>query len=190
MTLATENDYYRVPGKVDVLCAFPSSYSAFFKLGESENGITVRKTQYIGRVTGDRYGGNEGPPVENQFFGLSADIPLDLSRWDPAQVVKFENFGGLLTTNGAVPLDTVGALLQRDHGIRLLLLCRRDNTLSINFPCTLWSSPHETGKGTKYAKCSFSVTANRAPEGYWNAGSAGVVWDADLTGVPVELLNE
>lgn len=183
MPIATAADYYRVPGKVDVLCAFPSLYSNLFKLGESENGITVRKTQFIGRVTGDRYGGNEGPPVENQFFGLSVDIPLDLSRWDPVEVLKFEGYGGLLTTPGTIPLDTVGALLQRDRGIRLLLLCQRDASLSINFPCTFWSAPQEQNKGTKYSKCSFSVVANRAPEGFWHAGSVGVVWNADTTGI-------
>jgi hypothetical protein len=182
MPIATAADYYRVPGKVDVLISVPSSYNNLFKVGESENGITVRKTSYIGRVTGDRYGGNEGPAVENQFFGLTADIQLNLSRWDPAQIIKLENYGGLITTNGLVPLDTVGALLQRDRGIRLLLLCLRDATLSINFPCTYWSSPQEQGKGTKYSNCNFSVVANRAPEGYWNSGSAGIVWDADVTG--------
>jgi hypothetical protein len=182
MTIASAADYYQVPGKVDVLFAVASSYNSLFKLGESENGIRVRKNQFIGRVTADRYGGNEGPPGENQFFGLSADIELDLSRWDPLQVVKFEKFGGLLATAGAVALDEVGGLIQRDHGIRLLLLCHRDETLTINFPCTFWSSPQEQGKGTKYSKCSFSVIANRAPEGYWNSGSAGVVWDDDVTG--------
>lgn len=183
MPISTQNDYYRVPGKVDVLIAVPSVYGTLFKIGESENGISVRKTSYIGRVTGDRYGGNEGPAVENQFFGYSADIQLDLSRWDPVQIAKIENYGGLITTNGLVPLDKVGALLQRDQGIRLLLNCLRDATLSINFPCTLWSAPQEQGKGTKYSKCSFSVTANRTPEGYWNSASAGIVWDSDTTGI-------
>lgn len=182
MPIAPALDYYRVPGKVDVLCAFPSVYTNLFKLGESENGITVRKTQFIGRVTADRYGGNEGPPAENQFFGLNVDIPLDLSRWDPVQVLKFESLGGLLTVPGTIPLNTVGALLQRDHGIRLLLLCQRDVTLSINFPCTVWSAPQEQNKGTKYSKCSFSVVANRAPEGFWNTAAAGIVWDTDISG--------
>jgi hypothetical protein len=191
MPLATENDYYRVPGKVDILFAMPSVYTDLFKLGESENGIVVRKQSMIGRVSGDRYGGNEGPPVETQFFGLSAEIPLDLSRWDPVQVKKFESFGGLLsvTAPGTVPLTSVGALLQRDRGIRLLLLCRRDNSLSINFPCTVWSSPMETGKGSKYAKCGFSVQANRAPEGYWFTDAVSKVWDEDLQGVPTGMLN-
>lgn len=183
MPIAIAADYYQVPGKVDVLVAFPSVYTNLFKLGESENGIQVRKTPYIGRVTGDRYGGNEGPAVENQFFGWTADCQLDLSRYDPAQVLKIENFGGLITTNGLVALDAVGAFLQRDRGIRVLLYCNRTPALSINFPCAMLSGPQEQGKGTKYSKCGFSMTANRAPEGYWNSASAGIVWDADTTGI-------
>jgi hypothetical protein len=189
MPIVTDADYIRVPGKVDILVAFPSVYGDLFKLGESENGIEIRKVPLTGRVSGDRYGGNEGPPIENQFFGLQVEVELAMSRWDPAQLVKLERMGGVLATAGVVPLNSVGALLQRDNGIRFLFFSRRDNTLSVNLPCCTWSSPQSSGRGTKYSVCRFSITGNRAPEGFWHSGSVGVVYNADLTGVPPEQLN-
>jgi hypothetical protein len=189
MTLATEADYIQVPGKVDILIAMPALFDDLFKLGESENGIRLRKIPMLGRVSGDRYGGNEGPPIEEQMFGVQLEAELAMSRWDPVQVAKLETFGGLLTTAGFIPLTAVGALLHRDRGIRFLFFCRRDNTLSVNVPCCTWSSPQETGRGTKYSNCSFSIRGNRAPEGYWHAGSVGYVYNNSLTGVPPGMLN-
>lgn len=184
MPLATPADYIVVPGKVEILCAFPSAYTDLFKLGESENGIQVRKIPDLGDVYGDRYGGQGHRPIERQFFGLSAEFQLNMSRWDAAQVVKLERFGGLLTTAGTVPLATIGALIHRDHGTRFLLYCVRTPALSLNFPCCIWTQPQEQGRGTKYANCAMNVTAERAPEGFWHAGSVGVVYNGDTTGIP------
>lgn len=188
MTVTAAADYIQVPGKVDILVAFPSAYDTLFHIGETENGLDIRKTPHVGRVSGDRYGGNEGPPIEEQFFGLSCQVDLALSRWDPAQIVKLERFGGILTTAGTVPLAAVGALMHRDHGIRFLFLPRRDNSLAINLPCCTWTSPLSSGRGTKYSVCRFTVTGNRAPEGFWHTGSVGVVYNSDTTGAEA-LLN-
>jgi hypothetical protein len=189
MTVAAENDYIRVPGKVDILVAFASVYTDLFKLGESENGIELRKTPMIGRVSGDRYGGNEGPPIEEQFFGMQVEGELALSRWDPVQLTKIERLGGVLATAGTIPLTAVGALMHRDFGMRFLFLCRRDNSLSVNLPCATWSSPQSSGRGSKYSVARFSIRGNRAPEGYWASSKVGVVYDYDVTGVPPEMLN-
>lgn len=182
MTIATDAKTIVVPGKVDILVAFPSLYTSLFHLGESEDSITVRKRPFSSDVKGDRYGGNEGPPIEKQFLGYICEFDLKMSRWDAAQVAKLENIGGLLTTNGTVPLATIGALVMATRGIRFLLNCTRDSSQSINFPCCLWDQPITVGKQTKYSSCGIGVVAHRAPEGYWNAASAGVVWDADVTG--------
>lgn len=184
MTLATPADVIVVPGKVEVLIALPSAYSTLFKLGESENGIQVRKTPVLGDVIGDRYGGQQGRPIERQFFGLTAEFQLAMSRWDKVQVAKLEAVGGLLTTVGTVPLATIGALVHAAYGVRFLLYSIAQPTLSLNFPCCIWTSPMERGHGTKYSTCSMQITAERAPEGYWNSASAGIVYDADTTGVP------
>ena len=186
MTLATPADVIVVPGKVEILIALPgtNTYETLFKLGESENGIQVRKIPVVGDVIGDRYGGQQGRPIERQFFGLGAEFQLAMSRWDKVQVAKLETFGGLLTTPGLVPLATIGALLHRDRGIRFLLYSLRDPTLSLNFPCCTWTSPQEQGRGTKYSVCSMQISAERAPEGFWHPGSVGYVYNSDTTGIP------
>lgn len=184
MTLIATNEYVQVPGKVEVLCAYPSAYTDLYKIGESENGIQVRKTPVYHDVIGDRYGGSAGRPIERQFMGLAAEFQLQLSRWDPAEIAKLESLGGLLATPGAVPLAAVGALVHRDHGVRFLLYCVRDPSLSLNFPCCIWTTPQETGRGTKYATVNFGVTAERAPEGFWEASAVGVVYNSDITGTP------
>lgn len=184
MTLATPADYIQVPGKVEVLCAFPTIYTDLFKVGESENGIQVRKIPFLGEVPGDRYGGAGGPPIERQFFGLAAEFQLALSRWDPLIITRLERMGGVLTTTGVVPLANIGALIHRDHGIRFLLYCIRDPTLSLNFPCCVWTTPQEQGRGSKYSTCSFNVRAERAPEGFWHTSKVGIVYDAETNGIP------
>lgn len=185
MTIATPADAIIVPGKVDILVAFPSAYTSLFKLGESEDSITVRKRPFFHDVPGDRYGGQGGPPIEKQFLGYTADFELKMSRWDPAQLAKIESIGGLLATNGTVPLAVIGATVLATRGIRILLYCTRDTTQTINFPCCTFEQPITVGKQTKYSSCGMGITANRAPEGYWEATKAGVVWDADVLGMTV-----
>jgi hypothetical protein len=184
MPLAAPADYIQVPGKVDILFAVPGAYLNLFKLGESEDGIEVRKIPMVGGVKGDRYGGNSGGDIENQFFGLEAEFQLQMSRWDPVQLLKLETFGGLLSTPGAVPIQSIGALIQRDRSYRFLLYCYRDPTLSLNFPCCQWSTPQTQGRSTKYSRCGMQIRAKRAPEGYWQSAAVGVVYNSDTTGIP------
>jgi hypothetical protein len=184
MPVAAANDYIQVPGLVHILAAYPSNYTSLFKIGESLDGVMVRKIPIYGEVKGDRYGGEAGPPIEKQFFGERCEFELNMSRWSPTEIAKLERLGGLLTDPGVIPLSVVGALMLRDRAIRILLYCFRDPTLSINMPCCLWSAPKEDAKGTKYASCRLGMEAHRAPEGYWASAKAGVVYDVDTDGVP------
>lgn len=183
MAIATDNSVIVVPGRVQILVAFPSAYTDLFVLGESEDSIQVRIRKFELDVPGDRYGGNSGPPTEKQFLGMVAEFELKMSRYDPAQVAKLENIGGLLSTNGEIPLASIGALMMATRGVRVLLLCTRDSTQTRNFPCCLWDQPITVGKQTKYSSCSMGVVAHRAPEGYWHSGSVADVWNTDTTGI-------
>jgi hypothetical protein len=187
MPLAPVDDYVIVPGKVDILIATPANYLNLFKIGESEDGIEVRKIPMVGGVKGDRYGGNSGNDIEKQFFGLRAEFGLTMTRWSPVNVAMLENFGGLLAANnpGLVPIQSIGALLMRDRGYRFLLYCYREPTLSLNFPCCTWTTPQGQGRGTKAARCSMQITAERAPEGFWHTASVGFVYNSDTTGIPI-----
>jgi len=183
MPIATPADYIVVPGKVDILVAFPSAYSNLFKLGESEDSIRIEKRPILYDVPGDRYGGSSGAPIEQQFLGLQCSFQLQMSRWDSTVVALLERFGGLLTTPGLVPLASIGALLHRDRGTRVLLYSTRDPSQSKNFPCCTWTQPQTRNLGTKYAACGFGITGNRSPEGFWHTLSEGVVYNSDTTGI-------
>jgi len=167
MTLATPADVINVSGKVEILIAVENDYDALFKLGESENGIQVRIENILSPVYGDRYGGNEGEPIEEQFLGKRASFQLQMSRWDPAQVTKIERLGTFLAAEGTIPLASIGALVHAAEGVRVLLYAVRTPALSRNFPCCVFNTPMEFGRGTKYSRMDIGVTARRAPEGYW-----------------------
>jgi hypothetical protein len=189
--LPVRNDSVRVPGLTEILIAVPPrvtaddrtlAYTTLFKIGESENGVNVQLNPMIGNVIGDRHGGQEGAPIEKQFFGIQAVAQIQMSRYDIFQVRKLERYGHLLAYEGTIPLNAIGALLMRDRAFRVLFYCMQDPDLSINLPCATWSSPMETGKGTKYAKCGMTITGDRAPEGYWFPAAAGAVYDRNITG--------
>ena len=191
MSTLTRNDSVRVPGLTEILLAVPPKiagddrtilYNTLYKIGESENGVNVQLMPMIGSVIGDRHGGQEGGPIEQQFFGLRVTAQIQMSRYDIFQVRKLERFGHLLAYEGTIPLNAIGALLMRDRGFRVLFYCMQDPDLSINLPCASWTSPIETGKGTKYAKCGLTITGERAPEGYWFPGAVGAVYDRNITG--------
>jgi len=182
MTLQTPNDYILVPGKVDICVGFPSAYTTLYKIGESTDGIRVEKRIFLNGVPGDRYGGNAGPPIERQFLGAECSFQLSMSRVDSDQIVKIEKLGGLLSSAGTIPLAAIGALLHRDHGIRILLYATRDTTRSINFPCCIWDQPMTKNKGTKFEEVAMGITATRAPEGYWYSAAEGILYNSDTTG--------
>lgn len=186
MTIATDARAIVVPGRVEILLAVNNAYTSLFHLGESEDGIQVTEQYFWHDVPGDRYGGNAGAPTEKQFLGMMARFNLRMSRWDPAQVAKLENVGGLLATNGLVPLASIGAVTLAAKGMRLLLNCTRDSTRTRNYPCCIVSEPISVGKSSKYSTCALGIEAHRTPEGFWGIGSgscaAGVVWDTDVTG--------
>lgn len=218
MPIVTPADYINVGGKVDVLVAVapsayvlphwpfaagrtvpgtlpgsgPAAYTQLFKLGELEEEVEPRIQNLTGRVTGDRYGGSAGDGIETQFFGQVASIDLVMSRWDEEVWQLLKNNGGLsANTTNAIPLNTIGALMQRDRSFRLLLIPNRDVRYVRNFPCCLIESDFSNPISTKYSRLQVRVTAHRAPEGHWSeptgvAGtslSIGVVQNWDTTGI-------
>jgi hypothetical protein len=219
MPIVTPNDYINVGGKVDILVAFaPPTYSVpnwpfspargalattataayqqLFKLGELEEEIEPQTQNITGRVQGDRYGGSAGDGIETQFFGQTAEIDLVLSRWDEEVWRMMKSNGGLTATiNGAIPLNNIGAFMQRDRSFRLLLLPNRDARFIRNFPCCLIERGFSSNISTKYSRLQARIAAHRTPEGHWSdptgvagtstvAGSTtiGVLENSDITG--------
>lgn len=216
-------DYIQTGGKVDVYLAFPravftntnywpfspvrtgtpttpagnyESYTTLLKLGELADMVEPRTRDILHKVPGDRNGGNEGDPIEQQLLGQTSEFELAMSRWDPDVHKMLQSKGGLLTVPGKIPLATVGGLLHRDRGFRCLLFANRNYAMSLNFPCCLLEQDYSVGISTKFSMLKLKVAAHRAPEGYWGTqvtvtadiGGAtdlvtGVVSNGDTTGI-------
>ena len=199
MTLVSPKDYIQVGGLVQIFVAVPllsyvapqwpfnpvrasqelpgsiaGAYAALMKLGESADIIEPQKRNIMEGVKGDSYGGSSGGDIEKQSFGFEYDIQLDCTRWDPEVLAMIECLGGLHPGGDRVPLNTMGALIQRDRSFRLLLYPLIDPRFIYNFPCCVADQPRKIGEGTRHSRLSLSVTAVRAPEGHWATPATGM----------------
>ena len=123
------------------------------ELGYSENGVEITEQVFTGDVYGDQNGGDQGPPIEVQYFGEIHTIRLTLTSWDEAVMDKIRK------TTAAATLGvnlTPGTLLLESHGFRLLL-----NSPSVprNYLRVLFREPKEINKGTKHSKAILVATA-------------------------------
>jgi hypothetical protein len=59
----------------------------FQTLGYSPDGVSVEEMFYKNDIYSDRMGGTSGPPIDRQYLGKSARIPLQLVEYD-LDVVK------------------------------------------------------------------------------------------------------
>src|SRR5262245_42804925 len=168
-------DYIQVPGKVDIKVASPPN-APLNKLGEAVDNIQVQERDFWYDVPGDRHGGREGPPIEQQWLGTVVIITMDLSRWDPTVADLVRN-KAVRATAGTVALSEVGTLVLRDKSFRLVLDPIKDVAFRRNFVCAIASEPITYGEGTKWSQLSIQWTCHRAPDGH---PYAGVVFNADV----------
>lgn len=192
------DEYIQVGGKLDIYLAFSpltfvapdfpfapvrenapgapisgvAAYNLLFKLGEADDETRPSNNANMGNVSGDRYGGREGPPIEKQFNGISGTCRLRLSRWDVDVLRLIKNRGGL-APGGFVPLTSFGALCLRDRSFRMVLRGIGNAKFRFNYPCCICEDAIEMGMGTKHSLLEFTVSAHRAPEGHWAAPATG-----------------
>lgn len=117
-------------------------------LGYSENGVFITEETYFGDVPGDQNGGDEGPPIDVQYFGEIHRVRMELSKWDSAIAAKVLPVlkGG---TEGAV--GTAGSLMAAGSLAYRLLL--HTTNLPRNYLLAfLRGQPKEINKGTKYSR--------------------------------------
>lgn len=128
--------------------------------GGLRNGSEVTLNGYYLDVPTDANGGDNGPPTDIQFFGESADIRLELTKWDTVIEDKIQCllWGGTAGTPGAV-----GSLMfQGTLSFRLLL---QTTSRPFNFPRVVWRQPRTIGKGTKYSTLVLTGTAYKDGSG-------------------------
>lgn len=76
-----------VPGACTVKVDTGSSH-ALETLGLTVGGVQIEEEIYTGEVKGDENGGEEGPPIDIQYFGEVHRVTLELNKTDMAVLAK------------------------------------------------------------------------------------------------------
>lgn len=141
--------------------------SGLSNLGYSINGIEIFPEVFMSDVPGDQNGGDEGPPIDVQYFGETARVRMELSKWDTTVAGKIlarvkNGTAGAIATAGS--LMFTGALYYR-----VLIL---PTTQPMNFVGAIARAPIELNKGTKYSRLLVEFECH---------GIDGVLWNTTTT---------
>lgn len=142
-------------------------------LGYSVNGIEIEEHPFYGDVPGDQNGGDEGPPIDIQYFGEIHRLHIELSNWDAAVAAKLI---AKINTGTAGVAGTPGVLmLAGGWYYRLLLVATNTSNNTRNYLRALVRDRTAFNLGTKFKKLSidFECHANAA-------GGAGVIWNTTV----------
>lgn len=146
---------------------------ALSKLGESLDMVDVEERIFTHNVPGDRYGGPQGPPIEQQFLGEIHVVRMELSRWDPAifdQIRKRGCRDGL----GSHASGEIGRLMLQNRSMRLLL---NSATRPVNYPTAIPNSSIQYGKGTKFSSVSLQFECHVTQQ----TDQKDILWDRTTT---------
>jgi hypothetical protein len=121
-------------------------------LGYTINGVEISDDPFFSDVPSDENGGDEGPPIDVQFFGFVATIRIELSRWDSAVAAKIHPF----LAGGTAGVQGTSGTLMSGNAYRLLIL---PTNLPRNYPVAFPSEPQEINKGTKYSRLAITWKA-------------------------------
>jgi hypothetical protein len=148
------SEIIQVPGAAHVLINSGGS-SALQGLGYTENGAEVREELLAGDIPGDQNGGDQGPPIDIQKFGLIGHVHLEMSKFDLAVaqyvIAKSNPNGGIATGQGVSP--TPGNLIfSNTDYFRLLLFPAVNASFVRNFLIAVPREAHTYNLGTKYAR--------------------------------------
>lgn len=140
------------------------SEGALETLGYSINGVIISEDTFTGDVPGDENGGDQGPPIDIQYFGEIHRISMDLSKYDPVIAAKIQAKyrGGAAGTTG-----TPGSLFfAASTTYRLLLVATNFvRNYLVTLPCR---QPQEFNAGTKFSVQRFLFEAHKSGTTLWN----------------------
>jgi hypothetical protein len=146
-----------VSGKATIWVDTGASH-ALEDLGITQDGVELTFQAYALDVPTDEDGGTDGPPTDVQWLGETAQIRLQLTKWDAAigdkVAARIRGFNpGAQGTPGTLWITS-------GRYFRLLVL---PVITPINFPCVVFREPIEINKGTKFSRFVLSGTAYRHP---------------------------
>lgn len=132
--------------------------SGLTDLGWTANGVDVAHEVFTADVPGDQNGGEQGPPIDIQYFGEINRITLDLTKYDPdvLEAIRARLPGGTPGTPGtAGHLFLAGTLFMR--------VVLSSTNRSRNFPCCIPRSALEINKGSRFSRARFQFEAHKHP---------------------------
>lgn len=145
------------------------SASALEVLGYTINGARITENAYFSDVPGDENGGNEGPPIDVQYFGQVDFIRLELSKYDPAVWAKIVP---LLKGGTAGSAGTVGTLVfSGSADFRVLLL---GSNFTRNYLRCIPRQPQDINVGSKFSTLVLEFECHKDGSGVlWNTTTSG-----------------
>jgi hypothetical protein len=132
------------------------SAGALEELGYTRNGADLRPEGYFLNVPGDENGGDDGPPIEVIYMGETAQIRVELTKFDVAVAdrVACRVRGGTAGTPSAAGT----ALFAGSYTMRVLV---HTTAAPMNFPRCIPREPIEINKGTKFSTLIFQFEAHK-----------------------------
>jgi len=139
-------------------------------LGYSENGVEITERLFTGDVHGDENGGDQGPPIDIQYFGEEHIIRMTLTKYDEAVLDKIR--AGIAGGTAGTP-GTSGTLYIQG-GVAWRLLIHTVNRPR-NYVQVVFTEPKEINKGTKHSKAMIVGRAVRLD------GDSGAIYNSTTT---------
>ena len=132
-------------------------------LGYTINGVTIIENVYMSDVPGDQNGGDEGPPIDIQYFGQVDRIRMEFSKFDQlvADKIRPRLEGGTAGTVG-----TAGTLITA--GTKYFRLLIEPTSLPRNYLAAIPREPIEVNRGTKFSRLILEFECHAI---------GGVLWD-------------
>ncbi len=139
------------------------------RLGYTRNGAETTKEGFFLDVPGDQLGGDDGPPIDVQYFGEIVRVRCELTKFDNAVADELKS----RTLNGTAGAPVAAGSLMFGAADKAIRLCIKSAGDPINFLRAFPRFPIEQNRGTKFStlKIEFECHAN----------AAGVVYNAVTT---------
>jgi hypothetical protein len=158
----------QVAGKCLIKISVASPWSVLLDLGYSRNGVDVDEEGFFGDVPGDENGGDSGPPIDIQYFGNTARVRLELTKFDRT---VFDHLRKRVQGSTIGTPATSGTLMIAEGKYcRLCLVATNDNR---NFPIAIPRNVISMNIGTRFqtAVCEFEC----------HKDSNGVLWNTTVS---------
>ncbi len=140
--------------------------NALEDLGFSINGVEIIETVFESDVPGDQNGGDDGPPIDIQYFGQVDRVRMELSKYDKlvADKIRARLLGG---TAGVI--GTPGTLIAGTSVFYRLLI--EPTTGPRNYLAAIPREPIEVNRGTKFSRLIMEFECHSFSGVLWNTST-------------------